>query len=115
MESSKGIRSKPRSRIADSIFSSVSNPSGSATRVSRDIFGLKLSRIESRQLAIPRLHSQENDRLKFRQDLLTLSQIGCPDALLFLQSLEAMLLDLGQADPTQGVTAHLECIAPLRF
>src|SRR5262249_38096416 len=108
--SSKGIKSKPRSRMADSIPSSVSSPSGSATKVSREIFGWKFFRIVSRQLAIPGLDSQENDRLKFRQNLLPLVQFCCPGLLLFFQSLQTMLTDFWQSQPSERFASHLKSV-----
>jgi hypothetical protein len=96
--------------MAESIPSSVSNPSGSATKVSREIFGLKFFRIVSRQLAIPCLHPQENDRLKVGQDVLTLAQFGSPGSFFFIQPLDTVMPDFGQAEPTQGVTTNLEGI-----
>jgi len=91
----------------------VSSPSGSATKVSREIFGLKFFRIVSRQLAIACFHPQENDRLKFGQDLLPLTKFGCPGAMLVVQPLEPMLPDFGQADPVQGITPRLEGVLAL--
>src|SRR5438045_3366984 len=99
--------------MADSIPSSVSSPSGSATRVSREIFGLKFFRIVSRQLAIPCLHSQQDHRLKFGQDTLSLAKFPGPGTFLLLQPLEPVLADFGQADPGQGVPAHLEGVLAL--
>src|ERR1043165_7258505 len=99
--------------MAEIIPSSVSNPSGSATKVSREIFGLKFFRIVSRQLAIPCLHSQEGDRLKVRQDLLTFAQFGSPGTFLFSQPLETVLAHFEQAETPQCVTAYLEGVLPL--
>src|ERR1700720_1787828 len=100
MGSSKRIRSKPRSLMAVSIPSSVSNPSGSATKVSREIFGLKFFKMMSRQLAIPCLHAQENDWLKFGQDLVTLAKVGSPGSFLVAQPFQTVLPHFGQTEPT---------------
>src|ERR1022692_4476692 len=48
--------------MAESMPSSVSKPSASATRVSREIFGLKFLRIPSRQLAIA-VYAPPSDRV----------------------------------------------------
>jgi hypothetical protein len=64
----------------------------------------------SRQSAIPCLHPQENDWLKVGQDLFTLTQFGCPSSFLFIKPLETMYSHFGQAQPTEGVTPHLEGI-----
>src|SRR5437870_2543385 len=94
--------------MADNIPSVVSNPSGSATNVSREMCGWKCFRIDSRQLAIPCLHSQKHDRLQCGQDLLPLAQCSCPGQLLLVEPLQPVLPHFGQADPVHGVTSHLK-------
>jgi len=66
----------------------------------------------SRQLAIPYLHPQEDDWLEFGQNLLTFPQVFSPRLLLFVQPLQAMLLDFGQANAVQCSSPNLEGVAP---
>src|SRR5690348_1780737 len=107
------MRSKPRSLIAVSIRSSVSRPSGSATRVSRAMCFWKFWSIVSRQSAIAGLHSQDGHRLEFGQDPLTFAKLVLPGSLLILQPAEPVLSDLGQADAVQRLPAHLEGVLAL--
>src|ERR1019366_2800638 len=99
--------------MADNIPSSVSNPSGSATKVSREILGWKCFRIWSRQLSIPSLHPQESDWLKFRQHQFSLAQFFSPRHFLFGQSFQPMLTDFGQANAVQRFSSNMECITSL--